>query len=124
MLLPCPDKQCINKHVESLRRICLDQGSIPCSSTFSSSRHIESYKTSVYSFFVFSKYSNHSILSLKKRVIRSVKIGHYLTPDFCFELLFMLWFILLFFLNMSASISIAKGAVIPQGKPRNSNFSE
>lgn len=33
MLLPFLYNQCINKHVESLRRICLDQGSIPCSST-------------------------------------------------------------------------------------------
>ncbi len=33
MFLLFPDNQYINKHVESLRRMCLDQGSIPCSST-------------------------------------------------------------------------------------------
>jgi hypothetical protein len=35
MFLLFPDNQYINKHVESLRRMCLDQGSIPCSSTLS-----------------------------------------------------------------------------------------
>ena len=35
MFLLFSDNQYINKHVESLRRMCLDQGSIPCSSTLS-----------------------------------------------------------------------------------------
>jgi len=35
MFLLFPNNQYINKHVESLRRMCLDQGSIPCSSTLS-----------------------------------------------------------------------------------------
>ncbi len=33
MFLPTPEKQYINKHVESLWRICLDTGSSPVGST-------------------------------------------------------------------------------------------
>ncbi len=53
MLLLFLYNQCMNKHVESLRRICLDQGSIPCSSTFG---HHASAKAAILSMSTGKKY--------------------------------------------------------------------